>query len=131
MTTIVESPEVAAVTDNRDATADDAKVLGRIYRRLDKSTKAHKKASREVADGWVGHDIAALREARDVAQMNLDTVMDESWTAINELPKGTCAPGGATRQTVSLQFYNSNLNRSLKLRITASDARQANKRSFG
>ena len=129
--TTTETPEAVAVVDNRDATADDAKALGRIYRNLDKTTKAYKKASRAVADGWVGGDIQDLRHARDESQMLLDQVMDESWEAINALPSGTSAPGGANRQTVSLQFYNRNLNRNLKLRITATDARQANKRSFG
>ena len=118
------------VTDNRDATADDAKSLGRIYRRLDAAIKAHKKATREVADAWVGGDRESLRFARDEAQHRLDDLMDESWDLLNDLPAGTVAPGGATPQTVGMQMFNRNLNRSLKQRLSSTEARAANKRSF-
>lgn len=127
MTTV----DTAIVTDNRDATIEDAKSLGRLYRQLDGAVKAHKKATREVSEAWVGGDRAALRAARDEAQYKLDQIMDDAWDALNLLPAGTTAPGGATPQTVGMQFFNRNLNRSLKRRITATDARQANRRSFG
>ena len=120
----------AIVTDNRDATADDAKILGRLYRQLDSAIKAHKKATREVSDAWVGGDRDSLRFARDEAQHRLDDVMDAAWDALNDLPAGTVAPGGATPQTVGMQMFNRNLNRSLKQRLSSTEARAANKRSF-
>lgn len=123
--------QTAIVTDNRDATADDARSLGRLYHLLDAAVKAHKKAVRAVAEGWVGQDLESLRADRDVAQARLDDIMDSCWESLNGLPNGTVAPGGATPQTVGMQFFNRNLNRSLKARITATDARQANRRSFG
>lgn len=120
-----------AVTVTRDATAADAKTLAAIYRSLDKVTKAHKKAVREVQQGWLKPAaLADLRFIRDEAQLKLDSAMDDAWAALAVLPKGTVAPGGATAQTVGLQFFNRNLNRTLGARITASEARVANKRSF-
>lgn len=122
----------ATVRDNRDATVVDAQTLGRVYAKVSKVLKAHKKAVTAVKEGWVRPDLMAdLRYARDEAQMALDTVMDEAWECLVSLPAGTNAPGGATPQTVGLQLFNRNLNRSLKARITATEARDANRRSFG
>lgn len=122
----------AIVRDNRDATAEDAQSLGRIYHRVSTAIKAHKKAVTAVKDGWVQPEkMADLRYARDEAQMSLDLIMDEAWETLRMLPVGTNAAGGATPQTVGLQLFNRNLNRSLKARITATDARDANRRSFG
>ena len=119
------------ITDNRnDASKADAQVLGRIYRRVSKLIKAHRDSVRDLADGWVGSDLIGLRADRDEAQFALDEALDDSWVKLNALPIGTVAPGGATPQTVGLQLFNRNLNRNLKLRISAKDAREANKRSF-
>ena len=120
----------STVIDNRDATRDDARALGRIYRQVEAATKAFKKADRAVADAWVGGDRDALRAERDQRRFNLDEIMDTAWEALNALPSGTVAPGGASPQTVGMHLFNRNLNRSLKARMTATEARQANKRSF-
>ncbi len=122
--------KTAIVTDNRDATADDAKTLGRIYRLVLSAVKAHKTAVRKVADAWVGGNVTDLRSGRDEAQFKLDNAMDDAWVALNNLPLGTVAPGGATPQTVGMQVFNRNLNRSLKARLSGAEARAANKRSF-
>lgn len=119
------------VRDNRDATVQDAQTLGRLYAKVSKAIKAHKKAVNAVKEGWLRPDkMEELRYARDEAQFALDSIMDEAWTALVSLPAGTVAPGGATPQTVGLQLFNRNLNRSLKARITAAEARDANRRSF-
>jgi len=132
-----------AVVDNRpvvdtaaqaiaDASKQDAQTLGRLYLRVSKAVKAHKKAVTNVKEGWVRPDkMDDLRHARDEAQYAMDLTMDEAWAQINSLPAGTVAPGGATPQTVGLQLFNRNLNRNLKARVTATEARDANRRSFG
>jgi len=84
-----------------------------------------------VSDGWVKGGIADLRSARDEAVAAFDTALDEAWEVLRGLPSGTVAPGGATPQTVALQFFNRNLNRSLNARLTATEARNLNRRSFG
>ena len=120
------------VQDHRDATALDAQSLGRLYNVVLKAIKAHKKAVTAVKDAWLlPEKKQVLRDARDQAQYELDECMDEAWDALTALPPGTVAPGGATPQTVGLQLFNRNLNRSLKARLTAADARDANRRSFG
>ncbi len=119
------------VTDNRDATKEDAKILARVYRALVDATKVAKSATRAVTDGWVYPDsLEGLRSHRDAAQVILDGIMDKGWTALTSMPRGVVA-GQATPQTVGLQFFNRNLNRNLKLRLTASEAKQINKLSFG
>jgi len=120
----------ATVTVTRDATADDAAVLGVVYARLAKREREMKAATRKVTDGWIKGDLADLRASRDAAVAAFDAALDEAWEVLRGLPAGTVAPGGATPQTVALQFFNRNLNRSLNARLTATEARNINKRSF-
>lgn len=120
------------VQDNRNATKADAQTLATIYGRLYHGEKRMKKAVREAGDAWLGtaESRQDARDARDEAVAKYDTIMDESWAALQALPNGTTAGNGATPQTVGLQFFNRNLNRNLKGRITASDARKINAASF-
>ena len=125
----VETAET--VTVNRDATKDDARALRRVYNMLFHAVKESKKADRAVTEGWTNPDaLEGLREVRDAAIAKLDTVMDESWAILTGLPKGTTY-GTSTTQTIGLQFFNRNLNRDLKSRITAADAKRINRVSFG
>ena len=124
--------QTTGVVDNRDATSEDGIVLGRIYGRLAKLTKDSKTTARNVADGWIHPDsLKGLREERDSALALLDKYMDQAWATLKSLPKGTVASGGATPQTVALEFFNRNLNRNLDARITAADAKKINRKSFG
>jgi len=121
----------AVVTDNRDATRKDAVALSRLYHVLMKSAKATKKAVTAVSEGWLpGRDIALLREERDAAVKKHDQLMDTAWAGLKKLPNGTVAPGGATPQTVGLEFFNRSLNRTLGERLSAKAAKDANRRSF-
>jgi len=120
----------ATVTVTRDATADDAVVLGVVFDRLAKREREMKAATRKVTDGWIKGDLADLRASRDATVAAFDAALDEAWEVLRGLPAGTVAPGGATPQTVALQFFNRNLNRSLNARLTATEARNINKRSF-
>jgi hypothetical protein len=127
----METTTVDAAT-TQDATAEHAQILGVIFARLAKSLKARKAAETAIKGAWIGKaDLSQLRVDRDAAIETNDRVMDESWGALNDLPNGTVAPGGATPQTVALQFYNSMLNRNLRKRLSATDARNLNRRSFG
>ena len=125
--------ETAVVeTQTEDASKEHAKTLAVVYRRLFAAVKAVKAAERAIKGAWVGAiDLSEARQTRFASIEKLDRIMDESWTVLTGLPKGTVAPGGATPQTVGLQFFNANLNRSLAKRMSAADARDANRRSFG
>jgi len=126
-----QSKSVAVTVDNRDATKEDAKILGRVYRSLVDASKVAKKAARDVAEGWLyPESLEGLREIRDITQVRLDAVMDTGWESLIGMPNGVVA-GQATPQTVGLQFFNRNLNRNLKARLTASQAKLINKASFG
>jgi hypothetical protein len=128
----VESIETVAPM-NRDATAQDATILAGLYHRLVRSNKDLRDALKSLGTGWEkGNDaiIPALRAIRDDAQLSLDVAMDESWDVLTVLPAGTVASGGATPQTIGLEFFNRNLNRGLKNRISAKDAKVINSRSF-
>ena len=126
----IETAVVEAQTE--DATPEHAKLLAVVYRRLAAAVKAVKAAERAIKGAWVGAiDVTEARQIRFASIEKLDRVMDESWAALRDLPRGTVAPGGATPQTVGLQFFNANLNRSLDKRMSTTDARLANRRSFG
>ena len=126
-----QSKSVAVTVDNRDATKEDARTLGRVYRSLVESTKVAKKALRDVTEGWIyPESLDGLREHRDITQSALDAVMDTAWSALIGMPNGVVA-GSATPQTVGLQFFNRNLNRNLKARLTATEAKSINKLAFG
>ncbi len=126
-----QSKSVAVTVDNRDATKEDARTLGRVYRQLVDASKIAKKALRDVSEGWIfPESLDALREHRDITQSSLDAVMDIAWAALTGMPNGVVA-GQATPQTVGLQFFNRNLNRNLKARLTATEAKQINKLAFG
>ena len=127
------NPETVTDMAVQNPTTEDAESLGRVYRRLMKLSKAHKKADRDTTAGWVDPDakLSDLRVERDLAQSILDDYMDQAWEIINGIPNGTVASGGATPQTVGLEFFNRSLNRNLGLRLSASAARQINRRSFG
>lgn len=128
--TTEQSPSVT-VTDNRDATKKDARILGEVYRALLDSDKAAKKASRSVAEGWLDVvSLPSLRTRRDAIVATHDALMDKCWAALNGISNGTNFRG-ATPQTVGLQFFNRNLNRNLVGRITASQAKTQNKAAFG
>jgi len=111
---------------------EHAKALAGIYGRLHGAVAASRKASTALKQAWAkGLDVVAdARVIRTGAMQKLDLIMDESWTALLALPRGTTARGGATPQTVALEYFSSNLNRDLKARITAADARKINGRSF-
>lgn len=120
-------------TENMVApTVEHAKTLENIYSRLYRAVAASRKAATALKAAWSkGLDIVAeARDERSKVQSTLDQIMDQSWDALSLLPKGTTAPGGATPQTVALEFFSSNLNRDLKARLTSSQARQINGRSF-
>ncbi len=125
------SDNAAAVTATRDATRDDSRTLQRVHYTLTLRSKALKSATRAVSAGWVDGDVDGLRLKREDAQLAFDGAMDEGWAALAALPNGTVAPGGATPQTVGLEFFNRNLNRNLKGRITATEAKRINRISFG
>jgi hypothetical protein len=130
--TFADVNAAAAAAAAEDASKEDAKILARVYFRLIDSVKAVKAAERDIRGAWIGQaDLIEVRAARFSALEKHDRIMDESWTALNDLPKGTVAPGGATPQTVGLQFFNANLNRTLGKRLTTTDARAMNRRSFG
>ncbi|MHA2351242.1 MAG: hypothetical protein ACXADL_16620 [Candidatus Thorarchaeota archaeon] len=129
MTTTQTDVQVEA---NADATKENAQTLGLVYRKLQSADKALRSATAAIKAAWIGKgDIHELRELRFAAIERMDRVMDDSWTVLSDLPAGTTAPGGATPQTVALQYFNNALNRNLRKRITASDARILNRRSFG
>ncbi len=131
MTEIANAPAVT-VTDNRDASADDAKCLARIFHLVSDAIKKHKKAVNAVKEGWLDMErMPALRLKRDDAQYDMDETMDSCWEGLCQLPSGTAAIGGATRQTVALQLFNRSVNRNLQARITGTEARDLNRRSFG
>lgn len=114
-----------------EPTVEDAKVLARIYGRLADAVKGVKTAERTIRGAWIGtEDLTESRASRFASLEKLDRIMDESWQALHDLPRGTTAQGGATPQTVGLQFFNANLNRNLNKRLTATDARSLNRRSF-
>jgi hypothetical protein len=127
------SDQTNVVTDVRaDATKEDARNLGRIFSRLTRMVKLLKEKERACKDIWLDRiDAEQARKERDTVRHRLDSLMDESWQALKGLPAGTSAPGGATPQTVALEMFNSSLNRNLKARMTVTDAKQANRRSFG
>jgi len=114
-------------------TVDDAKMLAIVYKRLSLAAKKLQAANREVKKSWAVSLVAVddARAERDSAQENLDRIFSDAWQALVNLPSGTTASGGATAQTVALEFFSSNLNRTLKARITPMDARRINSRSFG
>jgi hypothetical protein len=129
MTTTQTDVQVEA---NADATKENAQTLGLVYRKLQAADKALRSATAAIKAAWIGKgDIHELRELRFAAIERMDRTMDDSWTVLSDLPAGTTAPGGATPQTVALQYFNNALNRNLRKRITASDARILNRRSFG
>jgi hypothetical protein len=129
MTTTQTDVQVEA---NADATKENAQTLGLVYRKLQSADKALRSATAAIKAAWIGKgDIHELRELRFAAIERMDRTMDDSWTVLSDLPAGTTAPGGATPQTVALQYFNNALNRNLRKRITASDARILNRRSFG
>lgn len=128
--TTEQNPSVS-VTDNRDATKKDARVLGDVYRALLTSDKEAKKASRAVSEGWLDVvSLPGLRTRRDAIVASHDSLMDKCWAALRGISGGTNFRG-ATPQTVALQFFNRNLNRNLVGRITASQAKTQNKAAFG
>lgn len=122
MTTATES----IVTDNRDATHDDAVNLLNSYRALAKARSEVKKATNAIDDGWIDGDVLGLRVKRSTAIFAYDAALDLAWDALKAIPKGTVAPGGMTVQTVGLEFFNKALNRDGKRRLTASAARKIN-----
>jgi len=75
--------------------------------------------------------MADLRSVRALALAHHDKVMDAAWIELNTMPSNTNAVGGADIHTVALQLFNSCLNRDLEERVTAKEAREANRRSFG
>lgn len=122
----------ATATVTKNATKDDAQSLSRIYARLSRLTKDLKRAQRAVSEGWVNPDrMYSLRSDRDEAQFALDQAMDECWQILKSLPSNTVASGGATPQTIGLEFFNRNLNRNLRARMTAAEAKRTNRISFG
>ncbi len=130
MTAQQTAPSVI-VTNNRDATPEDAKVLGTVYRSLVDGAKEAKKADRAVTEGWLDiESLPGLRSHRDATRSKLDSIMDAAWKLLKAMPNGVVSRG-ATPQTVGLQFFNRNLNRNLLSRITASQAKSQNKAAFG
>lgn len=113
-------------------TANDALNLGIVYGSLSKALKAYKSAERDVSSSWAKGEAAikSARIQRNAALQAMDAVYSESWIILSQFPRGTTAQGGATPQTVALQFFNANLNRELKARLTGADARRINARSF-
>ena len=130
MSTQQTAPSVIA-TNNRDATTEDAKSLGQVYRSLVDGTKVAKKADRAVTEGWlIPESLPGLRSHRDATRSKLDGIMDAAWKILKSMPNGVVSRG-ATPQTVGLQFFNRNLNRNLLSRITAGQAKSQNKAAFG
>lgn len=115
----------------RPASVEDAATLGNVWRKLYAQTKITKQAHSEFAkalatNAYANVDTADLeRQSRKLGELLIESRM-----IIDELPNGTTAKGGATRQTVILQFFGP-VNRDLKTRISASEAAKVNKLSFG
>lgn len=116
------------------ATANDAVILAVIYRRLAKANKDNRDAINEyrkaLATGTEGLDIDGMEQTVLDTGASLTLVLKCERAAIAGLPKNVTAKGGATRQTVVMEFYGQ-VNRELGKRLGASDARKINAASFG
>jgi hypothetical protein len=115
-----------------DATVDDAQTLAEIWGRLSAAVANLRDTEKAIQNTWGSGliDRPQLRDDRDKARALLDTLLDGAWEQLVLMPSGTTASGGATPQTVAMEFYSGALNRNLVKRITASQAKALNKRSF-
>lgn len=120
------------VTENRDATKDDAAILREAYHNLTAARKRLSKATKAIDDVWllpasqVEDGFVAARKAVVDAQASYFETLADEWGVIRSLPKGTVAPGGMTPQTIGLEFFNKNLNRDGKARLTRAAAAKIN-----
>lgn len=129
---VTDAPVV--LDPNREATAADAAALGRIYKRLAKAEKDHRTAVADLrkalavwsADADVTDEELAVEKTSAILTGELISCR----RLIADLPKGVTAKGGASRQTVVLQFYGA-VNRELGKRLSVGDARKINSASFG
>lgn len=121
------------VDPNRPATADDAATLGSTYRSLYQGQKAMRQSVKDLAEMLATNPEASvdgLIGDVELATTEYANLLKSARLTIQGLPNGTTARGGATRQTVVLQFYG-NVNRDLKSRLTSAQASKVNKLSFG
>lgn len=127
--------EATNLDPNRQPTAKDGAVLGRVWRENSEAHKAARSAEREylnsmAASGTSPEVIDSLRAASERAYAYKAGLFQTNRVVIEGLPLGTTAKGGATRQTVVLEFYGL-VNRTLGARLSATDARRINKAAFG
>lgn len=126
--------EQTTLDPNRPATKEDALTLGSIWASLTAATRNAKTALRnlQLIQAASGYSLKAVDEyvrEFDATQSNLKTVLIDSRNMIESLPAGVTAPGGATRQSVVMEFYGS-VTKSLGAHMTVADARRINKASF-
>lgn len=118
----------------RPVTASDVLSLAGSYRRLAEANKAHTQAVSTLRKGLAvfnqDTDTDALQVEVEVTAKALANALAAERRTIAGLPNGTTAKGGATRQTVVLEFYGA-VNRNLAARLSGSDARKINAASFG
>ena len=117
------------VSVNRDATAADARDLLAGHKLLVTKKKALTDAIKLVSEAWLDGNMSVARSSRDVAQAAFDQALDQVWEGLATIPANTNAPGGMNVQTVSLEWYNSNINRDGGRRLTAGAARKINQLS--
>lgn len=127
--------EATNLDPSRQPTAKDGAVLGRVWRENSEAHKAAKSAEREylaamAVSGGSPEVIDSLRVAAERAYASKAGLFQRNRVVIEGLPLGTTARGGATRQTVVLEFYGL-VNRTLGARLSAADARRVNKAAFG
>lgn len=120
--------------DKPKATKDDAAKLANCYLRLKKSAKNMRDASKAMSDLWLSDDPSAAHADCVKAYTTVIAFEEherlEVWKVLKSLPPNTVAPGGATPQTVALEYFNRGLNRNLSARLTAAEAKRINKVSF-
>lgn len=127
--------ESAKPDPNRPTTAADVAALIKAWQRLASAVKDHRTAlsdlNRSMAVYTEGSDYSGFQLAVEETAKRLTSELLACRIIIDGLPNGVTGPGGkATRQTVVLEFYGP-VNRNLKLRLSASDAKAINKAAFG
>ncbi len=117
----------------RNATAEDVAILGGVWRQLN-----NLRADLREAQGNLAKGLAVFSEADDhqglIAEVERVSAiwaasMLNARVALSHLPVGTTAKGGATVQSVVMEFF-APVNRELKARMTASQAKALNKAAF-
>lgn len=126
MTTI---SEVSRTRSNRKATKADAVKLAGFYSDLAKTDKALKSLIRTAKESIGQGDTPDLDTITASFKDHLESLV-KARSGIAGLPGNTRAEGGATRQSVVMQFLGA-VNRDLGPRLTPSTARTLNRASFG